>query len=158
MAADTVDTPKTLDNTHRVPVNVVIDQIVAVLQILTLGNAVSGNKNINLLCTARHQHIPPLRNGREAGQHIVQGSFQPLNGRFSVNRPGNDSGIQTVFCFDIVCYLVIQILRRIGKRRENQHLFIAFVDGTVHFLVQQLQEILEFQIVFRRDVGYHQGQ
>ena len=62
-AADTVDTPKTLDNTHRIPVNVVIDQIVAILQILTFGNAVSGDKNINLFCTARHQHIPPLRNG-----------------------------------------------------------------------------------------------
>ena len=74
-AANAVDAPKTLDNTHRVPVNVVIDQIVAVLQILAFGNTVSGDKNIDFLCAARHQHIPPLGDGREAGQHIVQVGF-----------------------------------------------------------------------------------
>ena len=40
---------------------------------------------IDLLCTARHQHIPPLGDWRETGQHIIQIGFQPLNSRFSIN-------------------------------------------------------------------------
>lgn len=35
-----VDTTKALDDTHRIPVDVVVDQTVSVLQVLSLGNAV----------------------------------------------------------------------------------------------------------------------
>ncbi len=38
-APDSVDSPKSLDDANRVPVNVVVDQVVAVLKILTFGNA-----------------------------------------------------------------------------------------------------------------------
>ena len=116
--------------------NIVVDQIIAVLQILPFGDAVGGDQNINLLCTAWHQYVPPLGDGREAGQHIVQGSFQSLDGGASVNTSGYDRRVQTVLLFDISGYLVIQILRRIGKRREDQHLLVTHVDGSTHFFVQ----------------------
>ncbi len=69
-AANTVDSSKTLDDAHRVPVNVIVDQIIAVLQVLAFGNAVCRNQHINLRGTAGHQNIPVFGNGREAGQHV----------------------------------------------------------------------------------------
>ena len=47
--AYTVDTPKTLNNTHGVPVYVVIDQVVTVLKILPFRNTVRTDKQINLM-------------------------------------------------------------------------------------------------------------
>lgn len=43
LAADTVDTPETLDDANGIPVDVVVDQIVAVLKVLAFGNAVRGD-------------------------------------------------------------------------------------------------------------------
>ena len=42
-AADTVDTPEALDDADGIPVDVVIDEVVAVLKILTLADAIRGN-------------------------------------------------------------------------------------------------------------------
>ena len=43
--ADTVDTAKTLDDSDRIPVDIIVDQIITVLQVLTFGNTVSGNQD-----------------------------------------------------------------------------------------------------------------
>lgn len=131
-----------------VPVDVIIDQIIAILQVLALRNTVGGDQNVDLLCAAWHQYSPSFGDGGEADQHIVQGSFQSFDSRFSINGPGNHGGIQPVFRFDIACHLDMHILRRIRERREDQHFSIPPVDRTVHLFVQQLQEILKFQIVF----------
>jgi hypothetical protein len=37
-----------LNNTDRVPVNVVVDQVVAVLEVLALGNTVDADQDIDL--------------------------------------------------------------------------------------------------------------
>ena len=92
-AADTVDSSKTLDNAYRVPVNVIVDQIIAVLQVLTFRNAVCRNQHINFRGTTGHQNIPVFGNGREAGQHVVECCLEAFDRGTSVNRAGNDSGI-----------------------------------------------------------------
>ena len=40
LAADTVDAPETLYDAHWVPMDVVIDEVIAVLQVLSLADAV----------------------------------------------------------------------------------------------------------------------
>ena len=52
--ADTVDSPEPLNDADRVPVDVVVDEIVAVLQVLTFGNTVGGNQNIKLILASGH--------------------------------------------------------------------------------------------------------
>ena len=42
-AADTINTSKALDDTYRIPVDIVVDQVVAILQVLTFGNTVCSN-------------------------------------------------------------------------------------------------------------------
>jgi len=44
--ADTVYAAKALDDAHRIPVDVVIHQIVAILQVLAFGKAVRGNEHV----------------------------------------------------------------------------------------------------------------
>ena len=46
--SDPVDPAKPLDDAHRVPMDVVVDQEVAVLQVLTFGNAVCGDQEVDL--------------------------------------------------------------------------------------------------------------
>ena len=52
--ADTVNSPEPLNDADRVPVNVIVDEIVAVLQVLAFGNTVGGNQNIKLVITSGH--------------------------------------------------------------------------------------------------------
>ena len=70
-ASDTVNTPEALNDTNRIPVNVVVDEIVAVLQVLTFRNAVGGNQNVDFRIVAGHQQLFVLGYRREAGQNRV---------------------------------------------------------------------------------------
>jgi hypothetical protein len=47
--SDAINPSKALDDAYRIPMNVVIDKIIAVLQVLTLGNAVRANEQVNLI-------------------------------------------------------------------------------------------------------------
>ena len=47
-AADSVDTSETLNNAYWIPVYVVIDAVIAVLQVLTFGDAVRRDQNVDL--------------------------------------------------------------------------------------------------------------
>ena len=47
--------------------NIVVDQIVTVLQVLTFGNTVCRNQKINLGFISRHQKMLVLGDWREAG-------------------------------------------------------------------------------------------
>ena len=46
--ADTVDAAEPLDDANGVPVDVVVDHHVAVLQVLALGDAVRGDQNVDV--------------------------------------------------------------------------------------------------------------
>ena len=48
-AADTVNAAKALNDADGIPVDVVIDEEIAVLKVLALGNAIGGDEQINLL-------------------------------------------------------------------------------------------------------------
>ena len=45
--ADAVDAAKTLDDTHRIPMDVVVDDGVAVLEVLALADAVGGDEQVD---------------------------------------------------------------------------------------------------------------
>ena len=55
-ASDTVNSSEPLDNAHRVPMNVIVDEVVAVLQVLTFGNTVGCNQNIKLICASGQEY------------------------------------------------------------------------------------------------------
>src|SRR3546814_9722032 len=66
--ADTVDTPETLDDAHRIPVDVVIHEEIAVLKVLAFGNAVRADEKVNL-ALARHFLRPDRKSTRLHSSH-----------------------------------------------------------------------------------------
>ena len=57
---DSVDPAKALDDSHWIPVDVIIDQIVTILQVLAFRNTVSGNQQVNLIVLRHVAHFCPL--------------------------------------------------------------------------------------------------
>ncbi len=51
--ADAVDTPETLNDAHGIPMDVVIDETVTILQVLSLADAVGSDKHVYLLPDVR---------------------------------------------------------------------------------------------------------
>ena len=51
--ANTVDTPKTLNNAHWIPMYIVINQVITILQVLTFGDTIGGYQQIYFCCNIR---------------------------------------------------------------------------------------------------------
>ena len=62
--ADAVDAAEALDDAHRVPVDVVVDQPVAVLQVLAFGDAVGGDEQVELALAGETPRAAPWRVAR----------------------------------------------------------------------------------------------
>ena len=92
-ASDTVNSSEPLDNAHRVPMNVIVDEVVAVLQVLTFGNTVGGDQHIDFRLITRHQQLLVLRDRREAGQHRVQVGTELRTGCPSFHRARYHCGV-----------------------------------------------------------------
>ena len=113
-------------------------QIIAVLQVLTFRDTVRCDQHINFGGAARHQNIPTFGNRGKAGQHIIQCCLKSFDRCFSINGAGDDRCIQSIVLLDILADMVVQILGRIRKRREDQDFLILVIDGMLDFLRQQL--------------------
>ena len=66
--------------------DVVVDQIIAVLQVLALGNTVGGNQHIDLRRIVRKQNVFAFRDGREARQNGIQICPQLRDRRLPIHR------------------------------------------------------------------------
>ena len=88
-AANTVDSPEALNDADGIPVNVVVNEIVTILQVLAFGNTVGGNQNVEFVLASGHQNSLPLGNGGETGQHRIEIGVELRNGGFAVYRAGN---------------------------------------------------------------------
>ena len=72
--ADTVDAAEALDDADRVPVDVVVDQIVAILKVLAFGDAVRADEDVDLAGLVRQDQmlfLRPRREQREQGLEVV---------------------------------------------------------------------------------------
>ena len=134
--------------------DVVVDQIVAILQILSLGDAVGRNQDIDIHLAVRHEKFSALRNRRKAGKHVIEGCRKLLYRALSVNASRNDGGIQSVARFQKGADLLIEILRGIGKCREDEHFFVAFVNRVFYFFREQVKEFLQLAVVCGRKLRY----
>ena len=152
-AANTVDPPKPLHQTNRVPVNVVVDQAVAVLQVLAFRNAVGGDQKVNV-GAIRHQGGFVLRAWREAGQHVVQVRLEFGDGGAALHRSGDQRSVQTVLFPGKCADMIVKILRCIGKCREYDDFFVAGVDRMLDFFRYCIQQHSQFAVVCRCDLRY----
>ena len=113
LASNAVNAAKTLDNAHRIPVNIIVDQIITVLQVLTFGNAVGGNQQINIRMVCVRQAVPPLGNGRKAGENCIQITTEFGNGCFTIHAAGDFGSVQPKRLLYIAGNILIQIVSSI---------------------------------------------
>ena len=155
-AADAVDAPEPLDDPHGVPVDVVVDHVVAVLEVLAFRNAVRRDQDVDLVRPPRHQHVPPLRTRRKAGEDRVEVGPQTRRRRASVNRARDLRRLEPELRLCRARDVGVEVVRRIGERREDQDLPVAGVERMRDFLPDQVQERLQLRVVRGRDVR-HEG-
>lgn len=72
--ANSVNASEALDDPHRVPVDVVVDEVIAVLEVLAFGDAVRGDEEVNFTLL-RHggDFVAPLGARGEIGEDVVEG-------------------------------------------------------------------------------------
>ena len=99
-AADAVDAPEALDDAHGVPVDVIVDKVVAVLEVLTFRDAIRSDQDVDVRRSGGAEKIPVFGYRREAGQNIVERPLESLDRRAPINRARDNSGVQSVFLFD----------------------------------------------------------
>ena len=117
--------------------NVVVYQIIAVLQVLTFGDTVGSNQDIDFRLAAGHQNIPSLGNRGEAGQNIVEGCLKAFDGCLAINAARDNGSIQSVFLLYIGADILIEVFCRVGECGENDHLLIIGVNRILNFVGQQ---------------------
>ena len=122
--------------------NVVVNQVIAILQILSFGDTVGRNQHVNLRRVVRKKNRLVLRNRREAGQYVIEGRLQAFGGRLSINRAGDDRRIQAIPIFHVFAHMFIQVTGGIRECGEDDDLFVSGVDGVSHLIIQQPEQRL----------------
>ena len=134
--------------------DVVVDQVVAVLQVLTLRDAVCGDEHINDLWLLREEFVFFFRDRREECQYTIEIGWHSFNG-------GTDSvachqtHMQSCFFFYQRSQVIVKIFCCIGEGCENEHLLVVAVNGMCKLLSQVLNKHLEFAVMLRVDVLDH---
>ena len=130
--------------------NIIVHQIIAILQVLAFGNTICRNQNIYLIRIFRKQQCFILRQRRKAGKHGVKIASQFRNCGPAINRTGNHSCVQTEFFFGISAYMLIKILRCIGKGRKDDNFLVACIQRMLNFIVDEFEQLVQLIILLRR--------
>ena len=146
--ADTVDAAKPLDDAHRVPVDVVVDDGVAVLEVLAFADAVGGDEQIEFPFSG--EILGTLfgagREGRDDADEILAEFGQR---GLVVAGTGDEGGMQPETLLCPRGKLLIEILSRIGERGEDDDLAIARVERLTALALDDAAEIAELGITRR---------
>ena len=144
-----VDSPEALDDAHGVPVDVVVHQAVAVLEVLALGDAVGGEDHVYLA-------LLPLALGQllghrgEAREHVLERGPRQLEGMRAAPGPGDLGALEPQFLGEASRQLVEQVVDRVGERAEHEHLAVARVVRVADLLLDELLELDELGIALGR--------
>ena len=158
MAAYAIDPSKALYDPHGVPVDVIIDQVVAVLQVLPFRYAICGNQDVEIRRTAGEQHRSSFGDWGKTRQHGVHVGTQLGNGASAVHRAGDLCRFQTELLFCKFTYVCIKIIRRVGERGENDYLGVAGIYRMCNLVFDQSEKSAEFCVMLGSDVGDHARQ
>ena len=139
-ASDAVDPPETLDDAHRVPVDVVVDQVVTVLQVLSLGNTVGGYQEIDHVMISRHHQLFLLGDWREAGEHGVHVVPQTGTGGTAFHGAGNQCSVEAVLLFYVGADMFVEVFRCVGESGKDQNLPVVPVDRLFQLIVDNREQ------------------
>ena len=105
--ADAVDTTEALDNANWVPVDVVVDEIIAILEVLTFGDTVGGDQNVDVGSDGTTQGIAVFGFGAEIGKDFVEIFGDTFQGGVWCMIASNYSSVKIVVLEDFVFQLFV---------------------------------------------------
>ena len=129
--------------------DVVVDQTIAILQILPLGNAVGGEQDIHL--TQRPILVRQFfGDRREVTQNLPEAGSRKLERPCPVTVTGQFSALQPEIVLQAGRQLVEQVICGIRESSEHQHLAVTRVIGLAYLLLNELPQPDKLRITLRR--------
>ena len=139
--------------------DVVVDDGVAVLEVLALGDAVGADEDVQLARLFGVDQRLLLGKGREQRQQALEVVGLAAAGH------GAQCGVRGIAAGDLahmylvgldqkVGEVVVEVVRGVGEGREDQHLAIAGIDGRAELAGDLRFEVLELGVVLRGDLGH----
>ena len=129
--------------------NIVVDQVVAVLQVLALGDAIRSDEHIRLSAT-RCLGIEAKGRARCKGR---KNGILPLSetGHIGIpTRTRDESGVHSMLLKKLRSQQIVEIVRRVRKGGEDDDLAVRLifcrVEGIVQFLANEGSQKLQFSI------------
>ena len=137
--ADAVDAAEALDDAHRVPVDVVVDQPVAVLEVLAFGDAVGGDEQVEFALVG--VFLGPLlgprgERGENRGQILAQAGERGLVAAGA----GDQRRVDAEVCLRPRGKLLVEITGGVGEGGEDDHLAVAGVDRVAALVLDHLAQ------------------
>ena len=145
---DAVDPAEPLDDANRVPVDVEVDDGVAVLEVLAFADAVRGDKQIDVAFVSeiRRTFLGPRRKGSDDAGEVLAEARQ----RGFVVACACDKGrVQTEFFLCPIRKFVIKVMSGIGKGSKDEELAVALVDGLATLALDDFAESGELGVTRR---------
>ena len=146
--ADAVDAAEALDDAHRVPVDVVVDEPVAVLEVLALGDAVGGDEQVELALAGKLLRAL-LRARCERGEDRGEILAQPGQRRLVAARAGDQRGVDAERRLRPRGELVVEVAAVSAKAVKTITLRLPGLIGLRHLLFDHLAQ--------RRELGVAGG-
>ena len=138
--------------------DVVVDQIVAVLEVLAFGNAVRGDQDVDLVVVVREEKRLFLGKRGEEREDGVEVHLELRNRGTPVLRAGDHGRVQAELFLRERRDVLVEVGGRVGERGEDQDFPVAGIDRILDLLLNLRHQVIELGIVFRRDVRDHGDQ
>ena len=138
---------------------IIVNEIVAILKVLTFGDAVGGYKHINLLFEIGIKCVTLFRHRGEKSKHLVEVEFfTQLQCASSLDIARNECSVDAVLVEYYLRNIVVYILSSVGERSKDNDFAVVAIDWVSEFVANILQQLLQFTVVLRCDIGEHNEQ
>ena len=132
--------------------DVVVDQVVAVLQVLAFGDAVGGDQKVNV--RGRQvgvEVVSLLRSRREATEQDIQIRRDAFVARH-LFRPSDERAVPPMALLHVRPTVFVEVVRGVSKGREYDHFDVFRIERGRGLVVNQLDQSLEFLVLVSTDV------
>ncbi|MPM29594.1 hypothetical protein SDC9_76134 [bioreactor metagenome] len=130
--------------------DVVVDEVVAVLEVLALADDVGADQYVQLAGFARHGHVTLLGARGEQGHDLLEVVALPQRGVGAV-AAGDNRRLQSS-CSEGGREVLVEVISGVREGGEHQNLAVAGVDRMLLFGVDDVLELAELQIVVGGDL------
>ena len=143
---------KPLDDAYRVPVDVVVDQVIAVLQVLAFGDAVGGDQKVNVRGRQVGVEVVSLLRSRgEATEQDIQICRDAFVARH-LFRPCDERAVPPMALLHVQLHSVKEVLSGVRKGCEHNDFDVFRIERGRGFVINQLDQSLELLVLVPADI------